>query len=179
MKDGTFKDFRTLCGRPARIAWAVAEHDGRRSICPLGWKMQTSHRPPMMAISVAPARFTHDLIANSGVFVLAWPGEDLAEATLFCGTQSGRNVDKFAHLNLATRPAKTISAPLIESCIANLECTVAGQVTSGDHTIFFGEVTAIHVHEDPKRMLCTIGQESGYLFLLEKGAYRFGVVRKD
>ncbi len=179
MKEATFKDFRFVCGRPARIVWAVAEHEGQRSICPLGWKMQTSHRPPMMAISVAPSRFTHDLIADSGAFVLAWPGEDLADATMLCGTRSGRDIDKFERLNLKTQPARTIAAPLIEACIANLECTVAGRVTSGDHTIFFGEVTAIHIHENPKRLLCTIGRESGYDFLLEKGAYRFGVVRGD
>ncbi len=172
-----FKQFRALCGRPGRITWAVAEHDGKRSICPLGWKMQTSHKPPMMAISVGPGRFTHDLIAESGSFVLAWPGEDLAEATMFCGTNSGRDVDKFAHLNLATRPASCVCAPLIEACVANLECAVTGRMTTGDHTIFAGEVKAVWVHEKPPKTLCSIGPESGYRFLLEKGAYRFGVIR--
>ena len=90
MRKTSLTEFRTLCGRPQRIVWAVAEHDGQRSICPLGWKMTTSNSPPMMAISVALTRFTHDLIANSGEFVLAWPGEGLAKATLFCGTRSGR-----------------------------------------------------------------------------------------
>jgi flavin reductase (DIM6/NTAB) family NADH-FMN oxidoreductase RutF len=179
MKEGTFSDVKRLCGRPERIVWAVAEHGGQRSICPLGWKMQTSHQPPMMAISVAPARFTHDLIANAGAFVLAWPGEDLAEATMFCGTRSGRKVDKFAELSLATRPATRVDAPLIEACIANLECAVAGQMTSGDHTIFAAEVKAVWVHEAPRKPLCSIGHEAGYTFLIEKGGYRFGVVRDD
>ena len=179
MKEGTFNDFKRLCGRPERMVWAVAEHGGQRSICPLGWKMQTSHRPPMMAISVAPARFTHDLIANAGAFVLAWPGEDLAEATMFCGTRSGRKVDKFAELSLATRPGTQVAAPLIEACIANLECAVVETMTSGDHTIFAGEVKAFWIHEAPRKPLCSIGHEAGYTFLIEKGGYRFGVVHDE
>lgn len=65
--------------RPSLITWAIAEHEGRRSICPLGWFMRTSFAPPMVAISVAPARFTHGLIAAAGEFVLAWPGEGRVE----------------------------------------------------------------------------------------------------
>jgi flavin reductase (DIM6/NTAB) family NADH-FMN oxidoreductase RutF len=166
------------CGRPERIVWAVAAHEGRRSICPLGWKMNTSGSPLMMAISVAPSRFTHDLIAGSGQFVLAWPGEDLAEATMFCGTHSGRDVDKFAALKLTPFAGEQVKAPLIAECIANMECRLAGQLTTGDHTIFVGEVLAGWMHENPKRPLCSIDQSAGYDFLLEKGGYRFGVVKR-
>ena len=103
MKKSDQREFRRYCSRPERVVWATAEYEGQRSICPLGWKMNTSISPWIMAISVAPARFTHDLIANSGEFVLAWPGEDLADATLFCGTKSGRNVDKFAEQLMSAR----------------------------------------------------------------------------
>lgn len=163
--------------RPERVVWAVAEHEGRRSICPLGWKMRTSGAPPMMAVSVAPGRYTHDLIAQSGAFVLAWPGRDLAEATLFCGTRSGRDTDKFAHTGLTALRAKHINAPLIKECVANLECRLAGQLTSGDHTIFVGEILAAWMDEAPGQILCTIDRSDGYDFLLEKGGYRFGVVK--
>ncbi len=177
MKNVPLSEARAVFARPERIVWAVAEHGGRRSICPLGWKMNTSITPPMMAISVAPARFTHDLIAGSGEFVLAWPGEDLAEATYVCGTRSGRDMDKFAQMKLTALPAQVVKAPLIAECAANLECRVAGRLTSGDHTIFVGEIVAAWVHESPGRLLCSIGRESGYEFLLQKGGYRFGVIR--
>jgi len=177
MKKATWQEFRTHCARPERIVWAVAEHDHRRSICPLGWKMNTSGSPPMMAISVAPTRFTHDLIARSGEFVLAWPGEDLAEATLFCGTRSGRDVDKFKEMGLTPLKGEHVNAPLIKECIANLECRVRGQMTTGDHTIFVGEIIAVWVHESPKRLLCSIDHSGGYDFLLERAGYRFGVVK--
>ena len=55
--------------RPALVTWAIAQHEGQRSICPLGWFMRTSFAPPMVAVSIAPARFTHGLIAGSGEII--------------------------------------------------------------------------------------------------------------
>jgi len=153
MKKADLQEFRRLCARPERIVWAVAEHEGRRSICPLGWKMNTSISPPMMAISVAPARFTHDLIADSGEVVLAWPGEDLAEATLLCGTRSGRDMDKFKEANLTPMRGECVGAPLVAECIANLECRVADRMTTGDHTVFGVEILAAWVNERGGRLL--------------------------
>ncbi|HOL22188.1 MAG TPA: flavin reductase family protein [bacterium] len=178
MKKADIQTFKKYCDRPMRIVWAVAEYGGKRSICPLGWKMNTSFSPFMMAISVAPTRFTHELIVKSGEFVLAWPGEDLAETTLFCGTCSGRNVDKFKETGLTPVKGEYVKAPLVKECIANLECKVAGQLTTGDHTIFAGEVVAVWVNENPSRLLCSIDNSGGYDFLLEKKGYRFGVVKK-
>ncbi len=131
-----------------------------------------------MAISVAHPRFTHGLIEKSGEFVLAWPGEDLAEATLFCGTNSGRDVDKLARMSLTAVKGEVVSAPLVAECVANLECTVAGTLSSGDHTIFVGEIVAAWVNESPKRVLCSVDHSSGYDFLLEGKGYRFGAVKK-
>ena len=171
------RTFRQLCGRPERICWAVAEYRGQRSICPLGWKMWTSAEPPIMAISVAPQRFTHELISRSGEFVLAWPGADLAETTLYTGTRSGRSTDKFAERELTALPATFVKAPLVGECLANLECKVTGKMTTGDHTIFIGQIVAVHINNPDGKPLCSIGQGEGYEFLLEKGGYRFGVVK--
>ncbi|MCM8829947.1 MAG: flavin reductase family protein [Candidatus Omnitrophica bacterium] len=178
MKKADIQTFRRYCARPERIVWAVAEYEGQRSICPLGWKMNTSFSPPMMAISVAHTRFTHELIVKSGEFVLAWPGEELAEATLFCGTCSGRNVDKFKKTGLTPLKGEYVKAPLIKECIANLECRMTGQLNTGDHTIFAGEILAVWVNENPSRLLCSIDESNGYEFLLEKKGYRFGVVKR-
>lgn len=178
MKEASWSEFRKWCARPERIVWAVAAHEGKRTICPIGWKMNASGNPPMIAIAVAPSRFAHELIAKSGEFVLAWPGEDLAEETIFCGTKTGRHVDKFAETNLTPLPGRHVNAPLVKECIANLECRLDGRMTAGDHTIFVGEVLAVWVNEDPTRLLCSIDHSGGYDFLLEKAGYRFGVVKR-
>ena len=177
MEKSNWKEFCTYCARPMRVVWAVAQHGNKTSICPLGWKMNTSSSPPMMAISVAPSRFTHDLIVNAGEFVLAWPGEDLADATLYCGTHSGRDVDKFKETGLTPIAGEHVKTPLIKECIANLECRLIGRLTTGDHSIFAGEVLNVWIHESPQRPVCLIDQLNGYKFLLDKGGYRFGVVK--
>jgi len=177
MRKTDLSTFRRYCSRPERIVWAVAEYEGERSICPLGWKMNTSGSPPMIAVSVAPSRFTHELIVKAGEFVLAWPGEELAEATLFCGTRSGRGLDKFKEAKLSAARGEYVKAPLIKECIANLECRLAGRLETGDHTIFAGEILAVWVNDKPSRLLCSVGRSEGYDFLLEGKGYRFGVIK--
>lgn len=178
MKEITWSKAKEICGRPCRVCWAVARHKNQQSICPLGWKMQTSMNPLMFAVSIAPPRFTHDLILNSAEMVIAWPDEDLAQATLDCGTQSGRDTDKFEQYSLTPVPATDVSVPLVKECAVNMECTVNGRLTSGDHTIFAAEVLRIWVNPDHKRQLCLVDDSSGFETLLKAGAYRFGAVKK-
>ena len=177
MKETKLPEFWKRCSTPERVVWAVSEYEGQRTICPLGWKMRTSFAPPMMAISVGHSRFSHDLITQSKEFVLAWPGEDLADATLLCGTRSGRDLDKFAETGLTPLPGRHVRAPLVKECVANLECRLAGAFDTGDHTIFAGEVLSAWMQDTPGRLLCSVGHLAGYDFLLEAKGYRFGVVK--
>lgn len=167
--------------RPQRIVLAVCiDAQNKPNAIALGWKMTTSHQPPMVAISIAPQRYSHDVIHETGEFVLSIPGEDMAEAVMFCGTRSGRNIDKFQEAGLTALPAKEVKAPLVGEALANLECKVRGELKTGDHTIFAGEIVAGHVAEnlDRRLLLCT-GPETGYDHILSQGAYRFGAVRND
>jgi flavin reductase (DIM6/NTAB) family NADH-FMN oxidoreductase RutF len=131
----------------------------------------------MIAISIAPSRFTHGLIAGAGEFALSWPGEDQAEPTLYCGTHSGRTTDKFAAMRFTVRPARKVRAPLIAECAGHLECRVCGRLETGDHTIFAAEVLCAWLADPPRRLLCSINPSPGAEILLQKGGYSFGVVR--
>jgi flavin reductase (DIM6/NTAB) family NADH-FMN oxidoreductase RutF len=133
----------------------------------------------MVAISVGHTRYSHELISEGKEFVLAAPSEDMASQVLYCGTHSGRKVDKLKETRLTPVPAKKVKPPLIEECVANLECRVVGSLETGDHTIFVGEVVAAHVSDVPKRNLLSIGPETGYKYLGGNERYRFGVVRDD
>lgn len=180
MRTVSFGEANGIVARPQRIVLAVScDADGKPNIIPLGWKMQTSFEPPMLAISVGHTRYSHRLIREGGEFVLAWPSEDMAAAVLFCGTRSGRKVDKFKEAGLTAVPASKVRPPLIGECVANMECVLAGALETGDHTIFVGEVVAAHVADAPKRLLISIGTESGYVHLGGNERYRFGAVRDD
>ncbi len=121
---------------------------GRPNIITLAWSMVTSFNPFMVAISVAPARYSHDLIRNGGEFVVNVPDMSIVKETLFCGRNSGRDVDKFRATGLTALDAKHVKPPLIGECIAHLECSVVNEITTGDHTIFVGEVVSAVVNPD-------------------------------
>lgn len=123
------------------------DSEGRPNIITLGWAMKTSGWPPMVAISVAPERYSHRLLEESGEFVLAIPTKDIVEKVHECGRVSGRDVNKFEAFKLTPIPAKKVRAPLIKECAANMECRIVAKITTGDHTLFVGEVVAAHVDE--------------------------------
>jgi flavin reductase (DIM6/NTAB) family NADH-FMN oxidoreductase RutF len=139
------------------ILVTCAGADGKVNIIPLGWSMQTSFRPRLVAISVGKTRHSHKLISESREFVLAVPGEDLAQAVRECGSCSGRSVDKFRKTGLRAVPAKKVNAPLIGECISNNECKVIATLDTGDHTIFVGEVVAAHLSDEDKKPLYHFG----------------------
>ena len=66
----------------------------------------------------------------------------------YCGTKSGRNVDKFAETGLTPEPAIHVKPPLIKECPVNLECKVLGVVSLGSHDLFIGDVLVMHAEED-------------------------------
>jgi flavin reductase (DIM6/NTAB) family NADH-FMN oxidoreductase RutF len=167
-------------GRPQRVMLAVSvDAQGQADIIPLGWHMQTSFNPLMIAISVGHTRYSHKLIAGCGEFVLAVASEQMADETLFCGTRSGRNVDKFSGAKLTALPARLVKPPLVGEAVANLECRVVSSHETGDHTIFVGEVVAAHASDESRRCLLAIGHETGYRHVGGNERYRFGVVRDE
>jgi len=141
---------------PTILATCVDEA-GRPNAITLGWSMCTSFQPPMMAISIGKTRYSHELIMKTREFVLVFPSEDMAEAVMFCGTHSGRDVDKFKETGLKILPAKFVKAPLIDGAVANFECKVVGTLETGDHTIFAGEILAAYVDEEKEQRLYNLG----------------------
>ena len=124
---------------------ASCKHGGRSNLITLAWVTPVSIDQPMVAIAVAPARFSHDLIAGSGEFAINVPGVDLLPAVWHCGTASGRGGDKFEGAGLKETPGDSIEAPLVTECFGHAECRVIAAPRTGDHTLFVGEVVAVSV----------------------------------
>ncbi len=119
-----------------------------RNIITLAWATPVSIEPPMVAIAVAPARFSHQLIERSGEFAINVPGSVLLPAVWYCGTHSGREGDKFDAAGLTGSDAASISAPLVAECFAHIECSITDSPTVGDHTLFVGEAVSARIEED-------------------------------
>jgi len=143
---------------PEQIAIAIArDPQGKYNPITLGWAMQTSIRPPMIAISVGHTRYSHEAIRTAGQFVIAFPPSELQEkSTMLFGTKSGRDMDKLAAAAAEVTPARHVDAVLLDRAVANFECKLAGQLDSGDHTIFVGEVVCSYVNDQPLARLYTL-----------------------
>jgi flavin reductase (DIM6/NTAB) family NADH-FMN oxidoreductase RutF len=113
---------------------------GKPNIITLAWAMPTSISPPLVAVSIAPRRHSHGLIEESKEFVVNVPTMNILDAAMFCGRRSGKEYDKFKETGLTAQPARKVKAPIIKECVAHLECTLHSQFTTGDHTVFVGEI---------------------------------------
>jgi flavin reductase (DIM6/NTAB) family NADH-FMN oxidoreductase RutF len=150
---------------PEQVVIAIAkDKDGRPNPVTLGWTMIVSGNPPMMAIAVAKKHYSIGTIRHSKCFTIVYPSSEMAEAALFFGSKSGRDVDKFAEFDAqhgqahcTTEPAKQIDSILLADAVANFECTLESETESGDHIIFVGRIVCSHVNTEPKKRLYVVG----------------------
>lgn len=117
----------------------------RANVITLAWVSPVSIDPPMLTIAVAPPRHSHGLISRAREFVVNVPPPRILDAVWFCGTRSGRDVDKFDGAGLTASAARVINTPMVEECFAHIECRVVKATTVGDHTLFVGEAVAASV----------------------------------
>jgi len=143
---------------PEQVVVAIAKDEGGRpNPVTLGWTMIVSGHPPMMAVAVARGHYSVETISHSKCFTIAFPSEHMAEAALFYGSNSGRNVDKFAQMPSQMTDAQKIDSVILQDAVANFECTLESELEVGDHIIFVGKVVASHVSTEPKKRLYTVG----------------------
>jgi flavin reductase (DIM6/NTAB) family NADH-FMN oxidoreductase RutF len=133
--------------QPGPIALVTAKFKDKANVFVAAWVTNISNDPPMVALAVYPARFTHDLIVKSGQFALNIPPRPLLERVKKIAETSGEDVDKFVANKLTLYEAKQVNAPLIVECIGHLECGVTDTVRAGNHTLFLAEIVAAAADE--------------------------------
>ena len=101
------------------------------------WVSQVSLSPLLLMVSIAPARYTHDLIKESGVFAVNVLTTEQVDLGKRFGLQSGRRVDKFAGLDYLTAAT---GSPILPQAYAFFDVQVVDTFPAGDHTLFVGKV---------------------------------------
>jgi len=122
------------------VVLVTSSFQGKNNIVSVAWVTPISHDPPLAGISVAAKHFSNKLIKESREFVINIPGQELKEKVEFCGSVRGENIDKFKESKLTPKKASKVKAPLIDECLAHLECRLEDSHEEGDHTIFIGEI---------------------------------------
>ncbi len=143
---------------PEQVVIAIAKDKaGRANPVTLGWTMIVSGNPPMMAIAVAKKHYSIETIRHSKCFTIVYPSSQMADAALFFGSKSGRDVDKLAEFDCKTEPARQIDSVLLADAVANFECTLESETEAGDHIVFVGRIVCSHVNTEPKKRLYVVG----------------------
>ena len=111
--------------------------------------LSISPEPPLVLISVGQELASDSLLQASGAYAVNFLRDDQAELSDRFAGRLGE-VDRFA--GLTTHTAAT-GAPILDDCLAWLDCRVVTTHVVGDHTLFVGEVVAAGVNGSGKPLL--------------------------
>ena len=137
---------RLLIGAP--VVLVTTRWRDQTDVMPAIWITPLSRDPPLVGVVVHPSRHTHDMVRFSEQFALNFPARDLLDHTHYFGVVSGRDVNKLDLSKLATFKAAKVIAPLIEGCLAYVECGLEDALRIGDHTLFVGRVLVVTAESD-------------------------------
>lgn len=137
-----------LCMQPIpKIIVSCRDKNGKNNALVVGFAANASLDPVMVMVGIAPSRYSHHMVKETGCFVINFPGKDYAKEYAYLGSASGRNEDKFAKTDIKWQNATYVNAPILTDCPVSIECSVIDSVTPGTHELFIGKVEAVHVDE--------------------------------
>jgi flavin reductase (DIM6/NTAB) family NADH-FMN oxidoreductase RutF len=127
----------------------------------IGWAtMGFVWRKPTFMVAVRRSRYTFGIMEKAADFTVSIPLTDLHDTIMFCGTQSGRDVDKFQKCDLHVMESRKVISPIINTPGIHFECKIVFKAPmdpehlipdykdmypQGDyHTLYFGEILACY-----------------------------------
>lgn len=141
----------------------TSKYNGKVNTMTIGWGGICYYWKDMIfQAPVRYSRFSHELIEKSGVFTVSVPldGDDVSAQLIYCGKNSGSNVDKFAECSITAENSVSVDVPIIKECSLHLECEVVfktdvDKATLDEkidkrwypdyHTLFFGRVLECYI----------------------------------
>ncbi|WP_152222851.1 flavin reductase family protein [Pseudomonas sp. SCB32] len=126
----------------------TSEHDGVANVMAAAWVMPLDFDPPKLMLVLDRNTWSRHLVEGSGAFVIQLPSRQQAELTLAVGSSNGGELNKFEQLDIRTSRARQIEAPIVDGCVAYLECKVISEPNNQDkYDLFIAEVVAAYADE--------------------------------
>ena len=121
----------------------VTTNDAKKNnIMTISWTMVMDFTP-RFAITTGEWNYSFRALKKTKECVIAIPTVDMLDKVVGIGTCSGADTDKFTKFRLTPIAGKAVKAPLIEECLANIECRVVDIISK--HNIVVLEGVAAHV----------------------------------
>lgn len=141
--------FRLLNHGPTVLITAAFQ--GKANIMAAAWNMPLDFNPAKVAIVIDRKTYTRELMEGSGTFAINVPCRAQAGIVSQVGSSSGRELlgqnpdNKFSALDLSTFSASKIEAPLLEGCVAWLECRLINEPHMQEsYDLFIADIVAAH-----------------------------------
>jgi flavin reductase (DIM6/NTAB) family NADH-FMN oxidoreductase RutF len=116
---------------------------------------------PIMMVAVRPTRHTFGIIEKAKDFTVTVPAGGMVKEIAFCGTESGRNVDKIKMCKLEMISGQKVVSPIIKTPGYHYECKIVYKSAMNEayldknydtslypqkdyHTLYFGEILACY-----------------------------------
>lgn len=115
---------------------------GKPNIMTISWTMVLDFTP-RFAITTGEWNYSYTALRKTKECVIAIPTVDMLDRVVGIGTCSGADTDKFTRFKVTPMPGKIVRAPLVEECLANIECRVVDIVRK--HNIVVLEAVAAYV----------------------------------
>jgi len=140
IKNATMKSFPL----PVTLVSCIDKR-GKPNIITITYITGVNEEPPMIGIAVRSKKYSNYVIKDTSGFAVNIPTSELLAKIDYCGTYSGRDVDKFEKTGLTPQKSARIKSPIIKECPINLECKLVQTVKLPSHDLFIGEVVALHI----------------------------------
>ena len=120
------------------VSIATMQTEERRHGLTISGFLSISPEPPLVLISVGQELTSDSLLQASGAYAINFLRDDQRELSDRFAGRLGE-VDRFEGLITHT---EATGAPILDDCLAWLDCRVVSTHVVGDHTLFIGEVVA-------------------------------------
>jgi flavin reductase (DIM6/NTAB) family NADH-FMN oxidoreductase RutF len=141
---------------PGPVILVTTHDENKDNIMTISWTMVMDFTP-VFAITTGEWNYSFAALQKHRECVIAIPTVDLLDKVVGIGTCSGADTDKFAKFELTPVQAKLVKPPLIQECLANIECKVIDIVKK--HNIVVLEAVAAYLDSErkEKRMVHAVG----------------------
>jgi flavin reductase (DIM6/NTAB) family NADH-FMN oxidoreductase RutF len=125
---------------PGPVVLVTTSGKERPNIMTMSWHTMIEFEPPTVGCVISNRNYSFEILKKTRNCVINIPTVELAEKVVGCGNTSGRRVDKFSIFGLTPVAASCVTAPLIDECYANLECTILDAKMVEKYNFFILEV---------------------------------------
>ncbi len=172
--DQTYQLLRNLT---SPVVAVTSERDGKENGMISDAAIRASIVPtvPRLSVYVHKFNFSHDLIFDTGRFVLHLLHHKQFDLIHQLGFVSGRDRDKLADV---PHRRGVLGAPVLDDCYAHFECQVANVMDTGSSTLFLGDVVEVGFGAGtaPRGEVMTAGYFRAHMPAEWKKEYEAGLV---